>query len=152
MVFVPKLDIQRWWIISIWVACLVINLALIMYLDFSQFQTIDIPPDGWREPIDKVYRDLLAMYAPPLTTMLAIGFARKPKTSSLKSSSVPFVIAICSSVAWNGIVMIQNVRMSVFNRLDIQSFSSFLPLLPGGLSFLVTPFLAFYFSSEHHDS
>lgn len=152
MSFVPKFDAQRRWIFLIWLACLAVNLALILHLDFSQYQTIDNPPVGWREPIDKVYTDLIALYAPPLTTMLAIGFARKTNTSSRTSSLFSFLLAICLSVGWNGIVVIQNSRMSVLNRLDIQSFVSFLPVLPGRLSFLVTPLLAFYFSSEHHDS
>jgi hypothetical protein len=148
MRLIPNLDCQRWCIICVWFLCLVANLALILYFDSSQYQPVDSPPEGWREPIDKLYRDLLAMYATPLTTMLAIGYARKPGPSGRLRSGAPFVIAIFSSLVWNGIVIVQNVRMSCFHALDIQSFASFLPILPGGLSFLVTPFLAFYFSSE----
>jgi len=143
-----NLDVQRRWIISVWFVGLVVNLILILDLDFSQYQPVESPPEAWREPIDKVYRDLLALYAPPLTTMLAIAFARKSNTSSRLQSSAPFVIAILSSLIWNGTVIVQNVRMSLLHALDIQSFASFLPLLPGELSFLITPFLAFYFSSE----
>jgi hypothetical protein len=144
-----NLDGQRWGIISLWFVCLVANLALVLYLDFSQYQPIDAPPEAWREPINKLYLDLLAIYAPPLTTMLAIGFARKPNSSPPPQRSfAPYMFAISASLLWNGIVIVQNVRLSMLHALDIQSFASFLPILPGGLSFLVTPFLAFYFSSE----
>ena len=128
--------------------CLVANLALILYFDFSQYQAIDSPPEGWREPIDKLYRDLLALYAIPLTTMLAIVYARKPNSSPRLRSGAPFAIAILSSVVWNGIILVQNVRMSLLHSPDIQTVTGFLPILPGELSFLVTPILAFYFSSE----
>jgi hypothetical protein len=148
MRFRLNLDGQRWCIISVWFVCLIANLTLVLYLDSSQYRPIDAPPETWREPINKLYLDLLAIYAPPLTTMLAIGFARKPNSSPRQRSSAPYVFAICASLLWNGIVIVQNSRLSVFHTLDIQSFAGFLPILPGGLSFLVTPFLAFYFSSE----
>jgi hypothetical protein len=143
-----NLDGQRWRIISVWFVCLIVNLVLILYLDFSQYRSIDAPTEAWREPINKLYLDLLAIYVPPLTTMLAIGFARKPSSSPPQGSSGPYVFAICASLLWNVIVIVQNTRLSVFHTLDIQSFASFLPILTGGLSFLVAPFLAFYFSSE----
>jgi hypothetical protein len=128
--------------------CLIVNLALVVYLDISQYRSIDSPPDGWREPIDKLYRDLAAIYAPPLTTMLAIVFAKKPSSSPQEGSSGRYWFAVCASLLWNGIVIVQNARLGVFHTLDIQSFASFLPNLPSELSFLVTPILAFYFTSE----
>jgi hypothetical protein len=143
-----NLDVQRWRVIWVWTVCLIANLILIMYLDFSQYQPVDAPPDTWREPINKLYLDLLAIYGAPLTTMLAIGFARRPSSSPPQRSSGRYWFAICASLLWNGIVIVQNTRLSVFHTLDIQSFESFLPILTGGLSFLVAPFLAFYFSSE----
>lgn len=142
------LDRLRWSIIAVWFACLVANLLLVLYLDSSQYRSIDAPPEALRDPINKLYLDLLAIYGPPLTTMLAIGFAKKRSSSPPQGYSGPYAFAICASLLWNGIVIWPNLRLSVFHTLDIQSFTSFLPNLAGGLSFLVAPFLAFYFSSE----
>lgn len=145
MRLVPTLDRQRWFIISVWFGCLIINAVLILYLDFSQYRLI---PEGSREPFNKLSLDLLAMYAPPLTIMLAIGYARKPTRPPCRPSLVAFVMSILLSAVWNGIMIWENAQVSLLHTLDIQSVTGLLPTWPGALSFLINPFLAFYFSSD----
>jgi hypothetical protein len=143
-----NLDSQRWRIIWVWLACLIISLGLLFFVDVSQYISLDSPPEGWREPIRKLYMDLLAMYASPLTTMFAIAFARKRVPMPRRNSSSHFAVAMLLSLLWNGIMVAQISRMSLLHALDIQSLAESISILPGALSFLVTPALAFYFTRE----
>jgi len=139
---------ERWWIIGIWLMSLITSVVLIFYVDMVYYGSIQSPPDTWRDPIHKLYKDVLAMYVPPLTTMLAIGFATTSTSTPRTRSSGPFCWAIVLSCFWNVTMLAQILRLVFVTGLEIQQLIEILPVFPGTLTFLTTPFLAFYFASS----
>ncbi len=146
---IKRLGRERLTIIVLWFAFFLANLFLLFYLDWTQYSPIDTAPAGFHEPIRKAYGDLIAMYTAPFATMLAVAFARKPAAERLNRSHIAFIVAIVFSSIWNISMLAQICRVSVFHSTDIQSTLDFLPVMPGRLSFLMTPGLAFYFASEN---
>jgi hypothetical protein len=141
-----RMDRQRWTVLGIWLLGLMIAYALVLHTDFSLFHPPD-PPETLRDPITKLYGAVLALYAPYLTLMLAIGFA-KEHAGSKPPSRIVFIVAIAVSLFWNGVVLWETAEMSYFHRLEVQALSEWMSDFSKDWSFIVTPMVALYFTSE----
>jgi hypothetical protein len=115
-------------------------------LDWTQYQTGSDQPERWREPINGLYTDLITIYGAPITTMLAIMFAKR--APGIPRGRGPFVSAILLSSVWNLFLLFQISRLAVFQAVDIHTLTDLMGVVRS-LSFLTNPVLAFYFSSGH---
>ena len=107
--------------------------------------------DRFRQPVSKLYKDVLAAYAFYLTAMLASGFAREKKKVPRTAESSPlalFGVALLISLLWNGFVIGRIAQMAFWHSLDIQTLSEWLDWLTKDFGWLATPWLVFYFGSE----
>jgi len=88
---------ERSIILLVWLFSMFFSLGLVADADSSEFRGIDDPPATFRDPINKLYVDVLAIYLPVLTTMLSIAFAMKPTPAVSHLSSIPFWVALLVS-------------------------------------------------------
>ena len=115
-----------------------------------RFRGIDEPPVGFRDPINKLYADMFAVYLPVLTTMLGIAIAREKRPAASHQSVIPFFwVALIISLALNLFTIWNAAEMSYWHKLNIQAFTDTVQGVQKASMFLITPILCLYFSSEH---
>lgn len=142
-----NLDRERLCILGIWIFFFFVNYCLVSWTDWNRFSMAEGTVEGFRDPINKLYVALCAMYAPPLLTMLGVVFASKKTSGRRQPSSGIFMIAITASALWNLSLVAQIARMGVFQVIEIQNLLELLPIQSGALS-LITGMLGFYFSTD----
>jgi hypothetical protein len=144
------LEKDRWFIMFVWLVGLFVNLVLVFYADNTEYRVRGVPPEHFREPINGLYLEVLASYAPYITTMLAIMFATKNRRTASESRhswlfGTAFAISAVLNIIWVG----QTFRVACLHTLDIQGLSEWLQGYLKNAAFLVNAFLAYYYSSAH---
>jgi hypothetical protein len=148
-----RLDSRRWVITCLWLAFFLINLGLVVYADnvFYAGNAQSLSPnelgDHFRQPIKKLYGDVLATYAFYLTTMLASGFTKK-SASGADARLTRFWIVLLISGFWNLLVFWRIFQMTFGHSLDIEALSEWLDSWTKESAWLITPGLVYYFGSE----
>jgi hypothetical protein len=150
-----RLNGCRWAITWVWLVGLTLGLTFVVYTDRvfysgnEQFLGPNESVDRFRQPIDKLYKDVLLVYAAFLTPMLASGFAQKKTFSAEQDRHRLFFAALFISLGWNIFVIYKIGQMSFAHNLEIQVLSESLDSWAKDTTWLITPFLVYYFGSEH---
>ena len=131
---------ERNWLTALWVSFFVASLVALTWLLFSN----QIHSDNFLE----ASLELNSLYAPYIGVALTFYFTRAAASRARSTDGrTRFLLAVMSTLVWNGLIAVQVLRLLV-GYTDIESFTPFLRGTGAVASWLIGPFMAFYFVKE----
>jgi hypothetical protein len=130
----------REWLTALWFAFLVLNASSILWLHYTDRLDAEFFRSGLFQ--------LNAMYSPHVGATLAYYFgARALRRRSSGQVSAPFVLAVLTTLIWNGYVTSQIARL-LLERGYFEDVIVQMRDVGGVLSWLVAPAMGFYFMAS----